>query len=714
MRIFLALFISLFLFISAFAKEGMWVPTLLKKYPIEDMQKMGFRLTTEDVYSINQSSLKDAVVIFGKGCTGEIISDQGLLLTNHHCGFSDIQSHSSLNHDYLTDGFWAMSKEEELSNPGLTAKFLDRMVDVTDSIFYGTDTLSKQEQQQRIEENISNIQETASDSGKYEAIVKPLFNGNQYFLYVYKVYRDVRLVGTPPMSIGKFGGDNDNWMWPRHTGDFSIFRVYANKNNEPADYSPDNVPYHPKSFLQVSLKGIQPDDFIMVMGYPGTTREYLPSQAVDLLMNVSDPDKIKIRTATLNVLSQHMKADPKVRIQYADKYDKTSNYWKKWKGEINGLRRLNAIQYKKDFESEFESWYSKNDSLRAIYGSIFSQFEKLYIDLTPFEKASNYYDEIVFRGIDIFTLASYLPTSERGWDQLSEEQKQIYREYLLKEVKAYFKDYDESTDKAVFLTLLHLMKDDLDPSFLPEDFQAVFEKYDDEKLIRKVYERSILSDREALLNSIDKMDGKWIVKLQKDPVFGLYRSLRGYFFRNVSSVYQGIQDEIKTVQKRYMQGIMSMSQLDPLYPDANFTMRVAYGKVEGYQPRDAVNYTYYTTLKGVMEKDNPAVYASNVPPKLRDLYQSKDFGSYGEDGHMPVAFIASVHTTGGNSGSPALNADGQLIGLNFDRNWEGTMSDIIYDPAQCRNIMLDIRYVLFIIDKFAGAGYLLDEMKIAD
>ena len=678
------------------------------------MQKMGFRLTSEDVYSINQNSLKDAIVIFGKGCTGGLISDQGLLLTNHHCGFSAIQSHSSLDHDYLTNGFWAMSKEEELPNPGLTAKFLERMVDVTDSVYQGTDSLFGSDQDQKIRENISQIQQLASDSGKYEAIVKPLFYGNQYFLYIYKVYRDVRLVGAPPTAIGKFGGDADNWMWPRHTGDFSMFRVYADKNNEPADYSSDNVPYCPKSFLPISLGGIKQNDFIMIMGYPGTTQEYLPSQAVDLLMNESDPDKIKIRTTKLSVLSKHMNNDPKVRIQYADKYAKSSNYWKKWQGEIRGLKRMDAITYKQNFEAEFKKWYLKSDSLTELYSPIFPEFKKLYIDLIPFEKAYNYYNEVVFRGIDIFKLASYFPRSDRGWNQLDEIQQDIIRKALSKKVTDYFDNYDKMTDQEVFISLLHLLRNDLDVSFLPEDFQKLFEKYNNKKLNQKVYEKSILSDRGGLLQAIKSMDGKWIEKLQRDPIVALYQSLHGYFLRNVELVYKGIQYEINAVQKQYMQGIIEMQQGLPLYPDANFTMRVAYGKVEGYQPRDMVSYNYYTTLKGVMEKDNPSVYDYNVPQKLHDLFRTKDYGHYGEEDHMPVAFIASVHTTGGNSGSPAIDANGQLVGLNFDRNWEGTMSDLIYDPSQCRNIMLDIRYVLFIVDKFAGAGYLLDEMKLVN
>ena len=707
------LFITVFTtFLSVFAKEGMWVPTLLDKYNIEEMQAMGFRLTAEDVYSINQNSMKDALVIFGKGCTGEIISGQGLLLTNHHCGFSNIQSHSTIENDYLTDGFWAMSQNEELPNPGLTAKFLEQMVDVSDSVFFGTDTLQVYELQDKLKENILRIQQAASDSGKYEAIVKPLFSGNQYFLYIYKVYRDVRLVGAPPTAIGKFGGDTDNWMWPRHTGDFSIFRVYADENNEPAEYSEDNVPYQPKTFLPISMQGVKPDDFIMIMGYPGTTQEYLPSQAVNMIMHQSNPDKIKIRTAKLSVFSKHMNASPKVRIQYASKYAKTSNSWKKWKGEIKGLERLEAIKQKHAFETKFKKWYDQNDSLKSLYESVFPQFEKLYIDLQPFEKANNYYQELVFKGTDVFKLAEYFPRTDRGWKRAGEERRERFMKALAIKTEEYFDDYDPMTDQDVFVRLLRLLKDDLDPSFLPGDFIELWSKYDEEQLIKKVYRKSILADKQKLMGVIHDFDSKWISRLQKDPIIRLYQALRDHYARNVENVYRGINTEIEAVQKKYMVGILAMEKDKHLYPDANFTMRIAYGKVEGYQPRDAVNLRYYTTLEGIMEKDNPELYDYNVPQKLRDIFHSGKFGNYAPDGYVPVAFTGSVHTTGGNSGSPAINADGQLVGLNFDRCWEGTMSDIMFDPDQCRNIMLDVRYVLFIIDKFAGAGYLLDEMNL--
>ncbi len=706
-------FVLLF-FLSAQAKEGMWVPTLLDKYNMDEMQQMGFKLTAEDIYSINQNSMKDAVVIFGKGCTGELISNEGLLLTNHHCGLSVIQSHSSIEHDYLTDGFWAMSKEEELPNPDLTAKFLQEMIDVTDSVMLGTDDLKGEKLLDKIQDNIFSIQIAASDSGKLEAVVKPLFHGNQYFLYTYKVYRDVRLVGAPPSAIGKFGGDTDNWMWPRHTGDFSIFRVYADKNNEPAGYSEDNVPYQPKKFFPISIGGIKPDDFIMIMGYPGSTDQYLPSHGVDLIVNQSNPDKVKIRTKKLEVLEKHMNADPEVRIKYASKYARTSNSWKRWQGEIKGLKRMNAIERKQDFEEKFKAWYSSNDSLQQRYGNVLSNFEKFYMDLYAFNRAYNYYEEAIFGGTDIFKLAAMFPRRTKAWGKLGESHRTYFSEALLESISDHFEDYDLETDEEVFVELLRLFHNDLSRSFLPEGFIETMQKFDNEKLRTRIYRKSVLANEEKLSEMVRKLNMKNLKKIHKDPVFKLYKELRGHYMRNVDVVYHGVKGELEKVQQLYMEGIQSMMEDEKLYPDANFTLRVAYGKVEGYKPRDAVSYKHFTTLKGIMKKDDPTVYDYNVPQKLRDLYKEKDYGTYQEEDYMPVAFIASVHTTGGNSGSPAINAEGELVGLNFDRCWEGTMSDIMFDPDQCRNIMLDVRYVLFIIDKFAGAGYLIDEMQLVD
>ncbi len=710
--------ILFFLFLStlatfSFAREGMWVPTLLDKYTMEEMRQMGFRLTAEDLYSINRNSMKDAVVLFGSGCTGELVSAGGLLLTNHHCGYGAIQKHSSLEHNYLADGFWARSAEEELPNPGLSVRFLVRMEDVTASVTEGTGNLSEDEQTLKINENIRNVEKNASENNSYEAVVKPLFHGNQYFVYIYQVYKDVRLVGAPPSAIGKFGGDTDNWMWPRHTGDFSIFRVYAGENNEPAEFSPNNRPYRPKSFFPVSLGGVKPDDFILVFGFPGSTDRYLPSYAVDLIMKQSDPDRIKIREQKLRVLDKHMNKDAGVRLQYASKYAGTSNSWKRWQGEVKGLAQMNAVAGKRAFEDEFQKWFNQNDSLRAVYGDVLPQFEKLYAGLAPYDRAHNYYTEIVMLGTDIMSLAASFVRMESVLSGIDGKQASGFREQLRGKISDYFKNYDQSTDEEVFVQLMRLLKRDLDASFLPPGFHQLMESNQDEALLKKIYRKSVLADQNKLTGLVGKLDEKTIHGLLKDPVIALYSQLLTHYQRNVEVVYRGIRREIEAVQKQYMAGILEMNHGRPVYPDANLTLRVAYGQVEGYHPSDAVRYNHYTTLKGIMQKDDSDTDDYEVPQRLRELHDERDFGSYSDEaGELPVAFIASVHTTGGNSGSPALNANGELVGINFDRCWEGTMSDIMFDPDRCRNIMVDIRYVLFVIDKFAGAGYLLDEMNV--
>ncbi|OFX34003.1 MAG: peptidase S46 [Bacteroidetes bacterium GWF2_42_66] len=707
-------FTLVFIFVSGlFAKEGMWIPALLNKN-IDEMQQMGFQLSAEDIYSVNHASMKDAVVIFGRGCTGGLISGEGLLITNHHCGYDAIQKHSSIEHDYLTDGFWAMSHEEELPNPGLSVKFLERMEDVTTQVLDGTAEMEEEKIQQKINENIKAIEEAASDSGRFNSIVKPLFYGNQYFLYVYLEYTDVRLVGAPPSAIGKFGGDTDNWMWPRHTGDFSVFRIYAGKDNQPADYSKDNVPYRSKKFFPVSVKGVQPEDFTMIFGFPGSTTQYLSSQAVSMIMGQSDPDRIKIRNKKLEILAARMEADRKIRIQYAAKYATISNSWKRWQGEILGLKRLDAVQKKQDFEADFTAWVSKSEERKDKYGKVLSEFEELYLLIGPYSKARDYYTEIVPNGCDVFRLASLLDRSDMAIENIDREKKELLKRKLLEELESHFKDFDQPTDEKIFTEMLRLYRNDLDKTFLPDDFTVLMDQTDNVRLKEKVYGKSVLIDQEKLAVLVGDMPDKGLKALKNDPVMKLYRLLKEHYDSTVSNVYTDLDGRILKNQKLYMEGILAMKENERVYPDANFTLRVGYGKVEGYEPRDGVHYDYYTTLDGIVEKDNPEIYDYNVPQKLRELYEQKDFGSYSVNGQVPVCFSASNHTTGGNSGSPVINARGELIGVNFDRCWEGTMSDIMFDPDRCRNIVLDIRYALFIIDKLAGAGYLLEEMKKND
>lgn len=698
---------------SLSAKEGMWIPLLLERYNIEEMQEMGFELTSRDIYDINNASLKDAVVVFGGGCTGEMISEEGLLITNHHCGYRQIQSHSSLENDYLTDGFWAMNRQEELPNPGLTVRFLEYMEDVTDEVLEGTEVLDTEGREARIKENTVKIERKATEGGKFFTQVKPLFYGNQYFLYVYKIYRDVRLVGAPPSAIGKFGGDADNWMWPRHTGDFSLFRVYAGRDNEPADYNSENVPFKPKKFFPISIDGVKPGDFTMIFGNPGSTMQYIPSHEVDVIMNQRDPDRIAIRDKKLGIIGADMNADPLVRIQYSAKHASISNAWKKWQGEIVGLNRLDAVNTKLAFEEDFKNWAVANAVWDNEFKEVFQNFDSLYAIYEEVIKASDYYSEIVLRGVELFDMASrfnnIISSIETGHDKITGAH--------LKSVSArlpdFFKDFNQPTDERIFETLLPMLNGDLKSEHVPEYLMKIIDKHGENKLVKKVYRKSILTDRSQLEAILDKGSDKELLKLKKDPMIELYSKLFEHYSKNIKLIVDDVESQLQRNMKLYMAGIMKMKEDEPLYPDANLTLRVAYGQVEGYYPVDGVEYKYYTTLEGVMEKDNSDTYFYNIPERLRELYETRDFGIYRDkEGYMPVCFIASNHTTGGNSGSPVVNAKGHLIGVNFDRAWESTMSDIMYDPDMSRNIAIDIRYALFIIDKFAGAGYLLDEMEL--
>ncbi|VAW19642.1 FIG00654191: hypothetical protein [hydrothermal vent metagenome] len=716
MKKFLTVIILCSLFVGFLrAKEGMWIPLLLSKYNIEEMQQMGFRLTAKDIYDINNSSMKDAIVFFGRGCTGELVSGKGLILTNHHCGYRSIQSHSTLEDNYLADGFWAMSKDEELPNEGLSVKLLESMEDVTEKVLMNTDSISDMGLwQKRVDENIQKIEDGASNSGEFEAMVKPLFYGNQYFLYTFKVYKDVRLVGAPPSSIGKFGGDTDNWMWPRHTGDFSIFRVYADTNNQPTEYSEKNVPYKPKHFLPISLKGVSHGDFTLVYGFPGRTKEYLFSDALDLIMNQRDPARIRIRDKKKAVLAKYMDADPEVRIRYSAKYSGVTNAWKKWKGEIQGLKRLGALDKKIAFEEEFKNWAIKNRRWDGEFLPVFESLRGFYSQYGKYIKASDYYSEIIWKGVGVFPLASKVDKFIKKVEQNMPGDCNDERASLLEEMEIFYKDFDLATDKELFEELFPMLMNEVGAEFIPDDVKRLFEKQGVQKLKNKIYGKSVLASPDILRGLISQGKEKQLRKLKNDPVMKMYRSLRSHFDTEVVPYIDVIENSISTLMKQYLAGIMEMKKGQPLYPDANGTLRVSYGKVEGYEPRDGVYYKYSTSLKGVMEKDGKNGDFFDVPEKLKKLYESKDFGNYAANDTLSVCFIASNHTSGGNSGSPVINAYGQLIGINFDRCWEGTMSDIMFDPERCRNIALDIRYALFIVDKFAGAGYLLDEMEIVD
>ncbi len=703
---------------SSIADEGMWIPMLLKKYNIEQMQEMGFKLTAEDIYSINQTSLKDAVMIFGGGCTGELISDQGLLITNYHCGYRQIQQHSSIENDYLTDGFWVMSRKEELQNQGLTVTFLKHMDDVTEKVLNGvTDEITAEEREKIIKENISKITEEATADNHYQAIVKPFFHGNQYFLFINEIYKDVRLVGAPPSAIGKFGGDTDNWMWPRHTGDFSIFRIYANKNNEPAEYSKDNVPYKPAKHFTISLKEVKEGDFTFVFGYPGSTYEYVPSYHIKILTEYINPKLVDVRTEKLNIMNSYQEKDPKVRIQYAAKNASISNSWKRWIGENRGLAKLNAIEKKQQFEERFNNWCSEDADREKKYGDILEQYKQVYEKYATYKLVASYISELIFRnGIEIARLAgsfnSLVSLYEKGEPQ--EMALNNIKVKLQHTTKSFFKDYYMPLDKEMLAKLLSMYKENIPEQFLPDIYEYIEKRYkgDIDKFTKKLFEKSIFIDEVSVQNILNNTTSKTIKKIKKDPAFILYKSFANKYTNIISPELQKAGLQLKELNRKYMAAQMAFEKDKLFYPDANFTLRISYGNVKGYDAKDAVYYKYYTTIDGVMEKDNPEIYDYNVPEKLKALYKNRDYGQYEVSGTVPICFVATNHTTGGNSGSPVLNAKGQLIGINFDRAWEGVMSDLMFNPEQCRNISLDMHYVLFIIDKFAGAGYLLDEMTI--
>lgn len=709
--------LMMLLMFNAFADEGMWLPLLLGNKQA-DMQKNGMKISAEDIYSANHSSLKDAVVLFGRGCTGEFVSSQGLLLTNHHCGYSFIVSHSTVEADYLTNGFWAENKSAELPCKGLTVTLLVYMQDVTAEVLKGVENVSQAEREKIIERNIGEVAAKATEGTHYEAVIKPFYYGNQYFMYVNEVFRDVRLVGAPPSNIGKFGGDTDNWMWPRHTGDFSGFRVYANKNNEPADYSPENVPYVPKKHLKINLNGVKEGDFTFVFGYPGTTRQFLTSDAVDFVQNYDDPARIKLRTEILDVYNRAMNNSAAQRLRYASEVASVANGWKKWQGEVRGLKRLDTKNKKIEFENNFTEWAASSSERTKLYGGVLPALKKTYAESQQARLAYIYINEallasdMMYQALQVSKLAN-LSKEAKDMEKISAVAENIY-----KSLKAGFEnDYANHrlVDKEIFVRTMSIYYNDFAKNhydWLVQEFSKS-KKQSIEDYFASVYEASFLTNPKQVEKLLADYKSKNHKKIESDPAVMLCSRIITAFNEKDGAIISNANAATDSLYRVYVAGIMQMDTIKEFYPDANLTLRVAYGNVKSYEPKDGVVYKPYSTIEGIMQKENPDIYDYKVEKKLKQLYSEKDYGRYAnEKGEMPVAFIASNHTTGGNSGSPVLDANGDLIGINFDRNWEGTMSDIMYDPSQCRNISLDIRYCLFIIDKFAGAKHLVDEMTI--
>jgi Peptidase S46 len=697
------------------ADEGMWLPLLLQQLNEKQMKSLGMKISAKDIYSINSGSLKDAIVSFGGFCTGEIISSKGLVLTNHHCGFDAVQNHSSLEHNYIRDGFWAKNNSEELRNPGLFVTFIIRIEDVSKQVLNGVSAaMSESERQSTIDKNITEVRNSAKKESYQENFVRGFFEGNQYYLFVTETYKDIRLVGAPPSAIGNFGKDTDNWMWPRHTGDFSMFRIYAGKDNKPADYSADNIPYVPKRSLSISLDGTAEGDFTMVFGFPGRTTEYLHSSAVEQIMMVNDPAKIAIREKALNVIDGFMRKDEQIKIQYAAKYAGIQNSYKKWQGEVQGLTSTNAIGKKKLYEAEFQKRVDANPQLKNQYGNLLSDLASAYDELRPYGFARDYYNEIVSK-VELFAIIGQLNSLVTAYDKDGDKGYQQRLPRVTGALDGLFEEYNASVDKKLFETLMEMYMKDQEDKCISMKLKEMLRHEGGNSMANLaiiIYGADKFSNRSYIMDLLKKPATELIQTLKTADVAALYNDMLKTYQDEVQGKLNEIQSRINKLQRTYMQAQMEVMKERKFYPDANSTLRVTYGNVKGYNARDAVKYDYYTYLDGVMEKYKPGDYEFDVPEKMRALYKTKDYGQYGSNGKMPVCFIASNHTTGGNSGSPALDAWGNLVGLNFDRVWEGTMSDINYDPSICRNIMVDIRYVLFIVDKFAGAGHLVQEMKL--
>ena len=706
---FLKLLLILVVFQAQAQQGGMWIPSLLKGANEKEMKALGMKISADDIYSANHSSLKDAVPHFDGGCTAEMISPKGLLLTNHHCGYDNIQSHSTVENDYLTNGFWAYNMEQELPNKDLTVTFIIKIEDVTNKIFEGVLNLpSESDKQKKIQQNITAVSKSFAKEAWQEAMIRAFYDGNQYLLFVTETFKDVRLVGAPPSSIGKFGSDTDNWVWPRHTGDFALFRIYADKNNRPAAFSKDNVPYTPKHFFPVSAKGIQDNDFTMVMGYPGRTQEYLPSFAVEQIVTDLNPAKIEIRDAALKVQDGFMRKDNAIKIQYASKYAGVANYYKKWIGETKGLKKSNAVGVKKEFEKKFQDRVNKAGK-QAEYGTLLADFEKNYTEIKEYAIARDYFSEVVLRNTEILTFGYRLYQLEQVYNTRGEQAFTDRKNNLIAGFESLYKDYSAQVDEKVFEQLIDLYAKKSPKQFLPESLNNL----DASALTTSVFSTSKLTNYNGLKELLTG-DAKTVLeKLNQDKAYQLVKSLADSYIKDVAPKFEEINLKNNALQRTYMKAITEFFPNDRIFPDANSTLRVTYGQVKGYKPSDAVVYESVSYLDGVIEKYIPGDYEFDAPAKLIDLYNKKDYGKYADkNGKMPLCFIATNHTTGGNSGSPALDARGNLIGLNFDRVWEGTMSDIYYSPEICRNIMVDSRYILFIIDKFAGAKNLIDEMTI--
>ncbi len=697
---------------------GMWMPNSIKQVE-SDMQNMGLQITAEDIWNNEKPSIKDAVVQLGNGCTAEVMSDKGLIFTNHHCGYDAIQKLSTIEHNYLEDGFWAHSFKEELPAQGLSVTFIDDIIDITDQVLKGVnDNMTAKQRQSVIDKNIAQIKKNTPQDRFHNIRIKPFFKGNKYFMIKRTTFYDIRLVGTPPANIGKFGGDTDNWMWPRHTIDFSVFRIYAGKDNQPAVYSPDNQPYKPKKFLKISLEDLKPDDFTMVIGFPGRTTEYLTSYAVKQKQDLRNPARVAVREITLGIMDKNMAKDNTVKLKLASKHASLANYWKFWIGETQGLKKFKAVEAKQKFEQEFTKRINQDATLKAKYGQVLPRLKELYAQLEPYAVVQDYNSEIFGRNIDLAKTAMIAAMlekqSQQRGDTFYKMVKDRYKSYLEESV---LKDFDPKTDQEIFASLIDFYTKKVPADFISPELKDALKNQNPNDLAENIYSKSLLVSKEGIEKLFAASNAKEFTQLlDNDPGYKLLNAQQKWIDEKLSQPVAKINEEINNLMGKYMKAQMLVFPDKLFYPDANFTMRVAYGKIKGFEPRDAVYYKPFSHLYGAIEKYKPNDLEFDLPQRLINLYEKQDYGRYAnkQDGTLVTDFLATNHITGGNSGSPILNARGEHIGLAFDGIWEGVMEDVYYRPEIARSIHVTDHAVLFIIDKFANCQHIMNELTIVD